>query len=430
MEELNYGMLGVKAVQHVAISAWKPAYIFTKAKGSTIWLNDKPYLDFASGPGVSNIGYNHPAVLNAVRQVLDNDEAGWSGNMYLNKYQIALAEKLSEITPGKYDKQVFFSNSGGEAVEAAILACLKARPERRGMVTFAGDFHGRLGFCRTATSSKPLHVEGLNGGIKQAFYLIFPAENPETMAKEEFLDNLGTDWKYLNYVENAIGPFINEINFALLELVQGEGGINVAKKDMMQVLIQYLKDNKVTVIIDEVQTGLGRTGRMWASDLYEVEPDIMTVAKALSGGVIPIGATIFRNGFGYRKTAEHCNTFGGYPQACAAGLKSIEVIESEGLAQKSHEMGLVLRDALWEARSCSPKAQEYIADVSGIGLMSRITFDDAQTRDKVIAKAMNYGLLLMSAGEQSTRLMPPLTITYDEIKKATEILVKSIENCS
>ncbi|TSC89208.1 MAG: 4-aminobutyrate aminotransferase [Parcubacteria group bacterium Gr01-1014_3] len=430
MEASDYAKLGIKAVRNVAISAWKPALIFTKAKGSTIWLNDKPYLDFASGPGVSNIGYNHPAVLNAVKEVLDNDEAGWSGNMYLNKYQVMLAEKLSAITPGKYDKQVFFSNSGGEAVEAAILACLKARPERRGMVTFAGDFHGRLGFCRTATSSKPLHVEGLNGGINRAFYLIFPSENPETMAKKEFLDCIQTSRQYLRYVQSSIGPFIKEINFALLELVQGEGGINVAKKRMMQVLIQYLHENQVTVIIDEVQTGLGRTGHMWASDFYEVEPDIMTVAKALSGGVIPIGATIFRSGFGYRKRAEHCNTFGGYPQACAAGLKSLEIVESENLAQASHEMGLVLRGGLWEARSNSLKAQELVSDISGLGLMSRMTFTDAKTRDKVVEEAMNRGLLLMSTGEQSTRLMPPLIITYDEIKKATEILMKAIETHS
>lgn len=416
-------------MEHVAISAWKPGLLFTKAKGSTIWLNDEPYLDFATGPGVSNIGHNHPEVLTAVKAVLDNDEAGWSGNMLLNKYQIALAEKLSEITPGKFSKQVFFSNSGGEAVEAAILACLKNRPERRGMVSFVGDFHGRLGFCRTATSSKPLHVEGLNWGLNRAFFLIFPAENSETPMKQEFMDNFSSERKYLNYVENTIGPFINEINFALLELIQGEGGINVAQKEMMRALIQYLKDKKVTVIVDEVQTGLGRTGRMWASDLYEVEPDIMTVAKALSGGVIPIGATIFRNGLGYQKTSEHCNTFGGYPQACAAGLKTLEVIEKENLVQKSDEDGLWFRGNLWANIDCYTKTNEAVTDVSGKGLMSRMTFQSAEIRDRVVTEALKRRLLLMSAGERSVRLMPPLTISREEMEKATEILVETIKAC-
>lgn len=426
----DYEELLDKAAQYLATSAWKPNFLFTKAKGSTVWLNDKPYLDFASGPGVYNIGHNHPEVLEAVKRVLDNDEAGWSGNMILNKYQIALAEKLCAITPGKFAKKVFFSNSGGEAVEAAILACLKARPERRGMVTFIGDFHGRLGFCRSATTSKQLHVEGLNWGIDRVFFLIFPAENPETPLKQEFLDGLKTPRQYRNYVENTIGPFINEINFALLELVQGEGGINVAQKEMMQALIQYLKDNKVTVIIDEVQTGLGRTGEMWASDIYEVEPDILTVAKALSGGVIPIGATIMRQELGYKKVGEHCNTFGAIPQACAAGLKTLEIIQKENLVQKSHEDGVWLRGYLWANSDCYVKTRDSITDVSGRGLMSRVTFRSATLRDWVVVEALKRGLILMSAGERSVRLMPPLTISKVEMEKAVEIMMETIKACS
>lgn len=409
--KVNYAKLAESAAKNVATSVWKPGLMFEKAKGSTIWLNGKPYLDFATGPGVSNIGHNHPEVIEAVKRVLDNDEAGWGGNMLLNKYQVELAEKLCELTPGKFPKKVFFSNSGGEAVEAAVLACMRRRPERPGMVSFIGDFHGRLGYGRTATTSKPLHIEGVPWGVQKAFYLVFPAVNPETPAKKEFMDNFSTTEKYLNYVENTLGPFINEINFALFELVQGEGGINVANKEMIQALFAYLKKNDVWIIGDEVQSGLGRTGHMWASDFFEVEPDIITVAKALSGGVVPIGATIIREELAYKKTSEHCNTFGASPQACAAGLKVLDILQKEKLIQKSASDGRWFGEIFGEV-AC--QLADLVSDTSGLGLMRRISFRSHEKRDEVVAAAMKLGLFLMSAGEQSVRLMPPLSMLPEE----------------
>lgn len=421
-----------KAEQYVAISTWEEDLIFTKGKDVKIWLNNEPYLDFGCGPGVGNVGHNHPEVLKAVKRVYDNNEAGWGGNELLNKYQILLAEKLCEITPGKLAKRVFFSNSGGEAVEAAVIACIKRRPERRGMVSFIGDFHGRLGFGRTATTSRRMHFEGMPQAIEKFYPLIFPAENPETQLKKDVMKILSTPGEYMTYVESQIGPFINEINFAIFELVQGEGGINLANKEMMQALVEYLKENKVWVIIDEVQTGLGRTGKMWASDIYEIEPDIMTVAKALSGGVVPIGATILRENLGFKQLLEHCNTFGGNPPACAAGLKVLDIIQREDLVKKSEVKGRFLRERLKIAKSnCT--AEALVCDISGYGLMSRITFqnldDDnsaAEIRNLVMKQALDQKLFLMSAGERSIRLMPPLTVNSQEMEKAIKILIESI----
>lgn len=401
--------------RHVATSVWEPGVIFTKAKGARIWLNNKPHFDFACGPGVANVGWNHPEVIKAVKRVLDNNEAGYGGNMLLNKYEMALAKELCRLTPGKFPKKVFFSNSGGEAVEAAILACLKRRPERRGMVSFIGDFHGRLGFCRTATTSRKMHFEQMPWLMDKTFFLSFPAENPETSAAERFMSCIYTPEKYMAYVENTIGPFINEINFALFELVQGEGGINVAREDMLRALLGYLRKNKVWIIIDEVQTGLGRTGEMWASEIYGIEPDIMTVAKALSGGVVPIGATIMREELSFKETGEHCNTFGGGATACAAGLKVLEIIQRENLAQKAAIKALFFYKDLWK-----------IGNVSGKGLMSRMTFTNSVVKKAVIAEARKLGLFLTGAGERSIRLMPPLTISEKEMEKAIEILIDAI----
>lgn len=429
----HYEKLLKRAADCVAISTWEPELLFTRAKDVKIWLNNASYLDFGCGPGVGNVGHNHPEVLKAIKRVYDNNEAGWGGNELLNKYQINLAEKLCDITPGKFAKRVFFSNSGGEAVEAAVLACIKRRPERRGLLSFIGDFHGRLGFGRTATTSRAMHFEGMPQGIERAFYLIFPAENPETSAKKEFLDLVATPEKYMHYVENAIGPFVNDINFALLELVQGEGGINKAKKETMQALVEYLREKKIWVIIDEVQTGLGRTGKMWASDIYEIEPDIMTIAKALSGGVVPIGATVLRENLGFKQLKEHCNTFGGSPPACAAGLKVLDIIEREDLVRKSEIKGRFLRERLKIAKSGCTQVDELIYDISGYGLMSRITFQNldnatsaAEIRDMVIREALEMGLFLMSAGERSIRLMPPLTVNNQEIERAIKIIMESI----
>lgn len=428
-----YTKLLKKAAQYVAISTWETDLIFTRAKDVKIWLNNESYLDFGCGPGVGNVGHNHPEVLKAVKRVYDNNEAGWGGNELLNKYQILLAEQLCELTPGKFPKRVFFSNSGGEAVEAAVIACIKRRPERRGMLSFIGDFHGRLGFGRTATTSRRMHFESMPQGIEKFYPLIFPVDNPETPAMKEFMDNHSTPEKYMAYVEIQIGRFINEINFALLELVQGEGGINIAKKKMVQSLVEYLKENKVWVIIDEVQTGLGRTGKMWASDIYEIEPDIMTVAKALSGGVVPIGATILRENLGFKQLLEHCNTFGGNPPACAAGLKVLDIIKREDLVKKSESKGKFLRERLKIAKSGCVQAEELVSDISGYGLMSRITFqnldDDTsatEIRDMIVKEARDLGLFLMGAGERSIRLMPPLTVNNQEMEKAIKIIGEAI----
>jgi acetylornithine/succinyldiaminopimelate/putrescine aminotransferase len=400
----------------VAISCWKPNLFLTKAKGSKIWLNSRPYLDFACGPGAANIGWNHPEVKKTLKRVLDNNETGWGGNMILNKYQEALALELCRITPGKYSKRVFFSNSGGEAVEAAILACIKRRRERRGIVSFTGDFHGRLGLSRTATTSRSMHFEGMPQAMERFFPLIFPSENPETSAIKAFMDNFSTVKGYMGYVENQIGPFVNEINFALLELIQGEGGINVAKKEILQALAAYLKVNKILIIADEVQTGLGRTGRMWASELYEIEPDIIVTAKGLSGGGLEaIGATIMPEELSYQEFGEHCNTFGARPQSCAVGLKVLEILQRENLAQQAEEKGEFLRTRL-----------RGIANISGRGLMNRITLGTPEMRQRMIIEAGKRGLYLTAAGWRSVRLMPPLTITYSELKEAVEILKETL----
>lgn len=428
-----YAKLLKKAAEYVAISTWESELIFTRAKDVKIWLNNESYLDFGCGPGVANVGWNHPEVIKAVQRVYGNNEAGWGGNELLNKYQIKLAEELCNITPGKFPKRVFFSNSGGEAVEAAVLACIKRRSERRGLLSFVGDFHGRLGFGRTATTSRPMHYEGMPQGIEKAFYLVFPAENPETPAKKQFLDAFSTTEKYMSYVENAIGPFVNEINFAIFELIQGEGGINKANKEMMQALVEYLREKKIWIIIDEVQSGLGRTGKMWASDIYEIEPDIITIAKALSGGVIPIGATVLRENLGFKQLKEHCNTFGGNPPACAAGLKVLDILQREDLPKKSEVKGRFLRERLKIAKSDCAQADELVYDISGSGLMSRITFQNldedtsaAEIRDMVIGEAMAMGLFLMSSGDRSIRLMPPLTVNNQEMEKATKTIIEAI----
>lgn len=415
-----------KAQEYVAVSAWKQDYLVTKAEGCKIWLNDKPCLDFACGPGVANVGWNHPEVHEVIKRVLDAKASGYGGNMILNSYQIDLAENLAAITPGKFSKRVFFSNSGAEAVEAAMLACLKKRPARRGFTAFIRDFHGRTGYSRAATTSREMHFERLPQGLGKFYPLVFPAHNPETAAGNRFMAMCPRPEDYLVYVENAIGPFINEINFAVLELVQGEGGINIAQWQTLKLLVDYLKKHKVFVIIDEVQSGLGRTGKMWACDHCEIEPDIITTAKALSGGLIPIGATIMREDLSYQQIGEHCNTFGGSALACAVGLKVLEILQKYHLLEQAEIRGHRLRSRLMEANNGDDQIKAVVSNVSGCGLMNRITFVNPDVRDRVATEAIRRGLYLTAAGEQSLRLMPPLTIAEDELEQALKIIIESI----
>lgn len=397
-----------RANKVVANSTFDTNIVFTRAEGVGFFdANGKFYYDFASGPGVANIGWNHPKLVAAIRELLEKGESGYGGNEILNPYWIQLAEKLVELTPGKFPKRVFPSNSGGEAVEAGIIACMLKRPERKAILTFSGDFHGRMGYARTATTSKSVHFMNLPQGVERAHYLIFPeVSNSDPLS-------------YAAYVTRQIDRFVKDINVAVIELVQGEGGINVAEKKCIRFLIDYLRNNGVYILVDEVQTGFGRTGKMWVCEHYGVEPDIMALAKGASGGISPIGLTVLREELNFSDSRGHSNTFGGNPLSSFAALNVLEIIQEEGLVERAKDLGLYLYSCLLRIFSRFPRC--------GLGLMQRIVFPTSEYRDRVVAEALKRGLFLMGAGESAIRIMPPLTIRQEEIDAALNILLEAIQ---
>lgn len=414
----------------LATSTYPPELIATRFKGSRFWdIEGKEYLDFAVGPGVANLGWNHPELTQALRNFIEMDQCGYGGNELMNPWQILLAQKIADILPGG-DWKVFFSNSGGEAVEAGTISSFLRRPERRAILSFVGDFHGRMGFGRAATTSKPEHFLRLPQA-ERAHYLIFPGDNPETGGFARF-----RTYDYMAYVEDQIGRFTDDIDLAVLELIQGEGGINVAAYDWMRDLVAYLKARDIRVMVDEVQTGFGRTGAFFSFQLYGIEPDIVTIAKAASGGLIPIGITACKKHLDFQKPREHSNTFGGNPQACFTAFKVIEIIEREKLVERAAKIGKVFgAKLLWATafdRRYRSVRSTIIAVPGGIGLMRRMVFLKPngqpwpEARDLVIAEALKVGLFLMAAGNATIRLMPALTITEAELDEGVEKLMTAL----
>ncbi len=423
----------LKMAAGIAKSTWHPGIVVGKHQGSRFWdIEGKEYIDFASGPGVANVGWNHPKLKRALAEFILQDQAGHGGNEILNIWQIMLAEKIASLLPLKPEQwKVFFSNSGGEAIEAGTILAFLRRPERKAVLSFIGDFHGRMGFSRASTTSKPEHFLRLPQGPERAYYIIFPGDNLET-GKVSWSVN-----GYIDYVKRQIGRFIEDINLAIFELIQGEGGVNVAQKDIIFALIEYLKKNDVLVMVDEVQTGFARTGKFFSFEHYGIEPDIVAMAKAASGGFVPIGITAFRKELDFRTPREHSNTHGGNPLACFTTLKVIEIIEQEGLIQRANEMGKILNWKLTWALSFEPrwrKTMEHLRLVpGGIGLMQRLTVLTTKNhpwpkmRDAIIESAIEEGLWLMGAGESTIRLLPALNITEEELDEGIRRFMRAVE---
>lgn len=366
------------------------------ARGSSIWEvgNDLPYLDFNSSVGSSNLGYGNPEIIYPFSRYLsENGILNYSHHDFYSKAAVILEKKLCEITPGQFRKKVFLSNSGTEAVEAAIKMCLKLRSWRKSFLAFNGAFHGRTGFSLALNASKPIHTRDFPKAFK-VHHLTFP-EQGNARAVALFLrelDNL------------AAGEDHHDINAAFIELVQGEGGINVVDPNALFKFREVLKDLSIYLIVDEVQTGMMRTGKMFACEHYSVEPDIICLGKSLASGA-PIGATVAKAEFDFPIPGCHSTTFGGNNVAAVPALQTIAVMEQ--LDQRILEQKIKMLSGFSQG---------------GLGMMRRIICRSGEERDQFIKKAFERRLLLLGAGERNIRLMPPLVISELELDKAHEII--------
>lgn len=358
------------------------------------------YIDFVGGYGVFSVGHRHPHVVAAVRRQLDRIPL--STRTFFNATQVELAETLARISPGDL-QYAFFSNSGTEAVEAA-LKMARVASGKPGVVSTIGGFHGKTMGSLSATGREK---------YRRPFDPLVPG-----FSHVPFDD--------IAALEAAIRP---DTGAVILEAIQGEGGIVVPKPGYLAGVRRLCDERGILLIVDEVQTALGRTGRMFAVEHESVVPDIMTLAKALGGGVMPIGATLAGPDVWAKMFCEnpllHTSTFGGNPLACAAAIAAIEVIESEELVARAAEMGSCLLTGLQEVQREHPGV---LCDVRGRGLMIGVEFTVPDAAELTINGMTRRGVLAAYTLNNPCviRFEPPLVISSEHLQRGLQAFRESV----
>ncbi|MEM4863579.1 MAG: acetyl ornithine aminotransferase family protein [Desulfurococcaceae archaeon] len=422
--------------RYIATSTHDPENIpLVIERGEGVWLYDvdgNKYLDFSSAISVNNLGYpTHPEILNTAIDQL-NKLAHCAGTDFYNPYQVMLAKKLVSITPGSFEKKVFFSNSGTEANEAA-LKLVKQATSRKFFIAFYGAFHGRTMGSLALTASKSVQKEMFYPWMPGVIHVPYPNpyrnpwhidgyENPSELVNRviEFIEE---------YVFDKIVPG-EEVAAVFTEPIQGEGGYVIPPKEFFVELRKLLDKYGIVLVDDEVQMALGRTGKMFAIEHFNVVPEVITMAKALGGGVIPIGATIFKKDLDFKKPGRHSNTFGGHALACMVALKTIEVTEK--ILPNVQKLEPLFKEYLYSWRD----KYGFIGDTRGLGLAWAIEIvknkkskePDVDKRNKIINNAIKKGLVLLPCGKNSIRIIPPIVITYEEAETGLRILEEAIKS--
>ena len=366
-------------------------------------------LDFASGVAVNNLGFKNPEVVRAIREQLDT-MIHVGHNVVYNESYVKLAEKLVELTGG--DTKVYFSNSGAEANDGAMKLA-KYVTKRPGIIAFRNSFHGR--------TIGSLSITGSNSGYRKYYEPLMPAVYWADYNDLEQFDAI---------FEKLIAPEC--VAAIIVEPVQGEGGYVVPKPEFLKGLRKICDDHGIMLIFDEVQTGIGRTGELYAYQTFGVKPDILTSAKALGGGV-PLSAIIAKKEIMDQWPAgAHGGTFGGNPLACAAGLKTLEIIERDHLLDNCKKQGAYFLDKLKELQAKYPAR---IKEVRGVGLMVAMELcdeagkPDAKLTAAIKAGALEKDLLLLTCGSDHNvvRFIAPLIVGKEEIDKAMDIIAGVFE---
>ena len=362
--------------------------VIVKGEGCYLYDADgNKILDMFPGWAVSAIGHCHPKVVEALRR--QAGELLHIDNTFYSEPQGKLAQLLSERAFGG---KCFFCNSGAEANEAALkLARLHTSPEKYKFITAEGSFHGRT-FATVTATAQPKYHEGFLPLLPGFVYVPF------------------------NDIAALESAFNDEVAAVMVEPIQGEGGINVATAEYLQTIRRLCDEKGAVMILDEVQTGLGRTGKWFGYQHFDIEPDIITMAKALGGGVA-IGAMMARDEIASSLVpGKHASTFGGNALACAAGVAVIEAIEEENLLQNAAELGQYIQDKLEQLQ----QKHSIIDSVRGIGLMIGVQLT-SQGKD-IVDKCLDNGVRINCTSNTVLRFMPPMIATKSQIDQAIEIL--------
>jgi 4-aminobutyrate aminotransferase len=398
-------------------------YPLVCARGSGAVIEDVDgnlFLDFTAGIAVTATGHCHPDVVAAIR-----DQAGkllhMSGTDFYYEPQIDLAQRLAELAPGNRPKRVFFTNSGAEALEAG-LKLARWHTGRQRALAFFGAFHGRTYGAMSLSGSKVVHRRGFAPLVPEIHHVPYPRDihRPGEVYVREIEET----------VLRRIAP-PDEIAAVFVEPIQGEGGYYVPPDGFLPALRAMCDRHGILLVADEVQTGMGRTGKLFAVEHWNVEPDIVCLAKGIASGM-PLGAIVARGDVMDWPPGSHASTFGGNPVSCRAALATLGLLQREYLAN-TVARGEELRRGLLRLKERFPQT---IGDVRGLGLMVAMdvmhgTADhpvpDPARRDEMIQTAFRHGLLLLSCGECAIRFSPPLCIDSLQIETALSILARILE---
>ncbi len=367
----------------VGCYALKPVNIVS-GRGAILRSDDgREYLDFGASFGACNVGHCNPAVVEAVRK--QAGELMFISATYPNAIRARLQEKIGSIMPAGLDR-VFLCNSGTEAVEAA-LKFARFVTKRQRFVAMKRAFHGRTFGALSAT---------FKGEYREGFGELLPV-----------------DFISYNESSDAEGAITNETAAVILELVQGEGGVHPARPEFLDAVSRACREKGALLIVDEIQTGFGRTGRMFAMEHFGAAPDIVCLAKSLGGG-FPIGAMVTRKEHCVLPKAAHGSTFGGNPLACAAARAAIGVIEQDRLWERAAALGKILMEELSSA-DLPP-----VREIRGLGLM--IGLELRHKSAPYLAKLLEKGVLAMPAGANVIRLLPPLVMSEEQLRRGMAVL--------
>jgi len=401
-------------------------FVMAHGLGSQVYdVDGNRFIDFVSGIAVNSTGHSHPHVVRAIQQ--QAEKFLHISSDYYHESWVRLSERLDEIAPFAEPASVFLGNSGTEAVEGAIKLA-RYHTGRPYFIGFMGGFHGRtlgsLGF----TASKITQRRGFLP-MREVTHIPYPYEYRPVLAMQPGEADYGET--VVNYLEKVVFKTLlapDDVAAVLVEPIQGEGGYVVPPASFLPQLRELCDRHGILLIVDEVQTGMGRTGKWWAVEHWGVEPDIVCTAKGIASGV-PLGGVIARQRIATWPVGAHGNTYGGNPLAMVAALATIDVLENGGIQNAADQGDYAL------ARLAAMAAHHpSIGDVRGKGLMIGVEFvqdkttrtPDARLRNRVVEIAFEHGLLIMGCGANSMRIIPPLVVTRAELDEGLQIFEHAV----
>jgi 4-aminobutyrate aminotransferase len=409
----------------------RPSFKLVAERAKGVWVEDvdgNVFLDCNAGVAVCSTGHCHPEVVRAIQ-----DQAAelihMCGTDYYYRQMPELAQKLDEIVPVPRPTRTHFANSGTEAVETALKLAMHATGREK-FIAFFGSFHGRTLGSLSLTSSKAAQRVGFKRSMLDVVHVPYPNQYRNPFRDDE-CDGGGAGQGALNWIENRLFKTTTppeEVAAIVVEPVQGEGGYLPAPQGFLNGLRRICDEHGIMLIVDEVQSGMGRTGKMFACDHYDVKADIVCLAKGIASG-LPIGVCVARADLMNWKPGAHASTFGGNPVAVAAALKTIELLERELIAN-SADVGAYLKRGLEKLMS----KYDCIGDVRGLGMMIGVEFikdratraPDPELRDRVEVASFERGLILLGCGYNTIRWSPPLILTRENVDVAIEIFDEAI----